>query len=64
MVEPRDRATFGGNTLLIIPDMTGVDNPQNRELAGACMSRPMVIHYCNELHHVASILHVEHGPLP
>ena len=34
-MEPRDRATFGGNTLLLIPDMTGVANPQNRELAGA-----------------------------
>jgi len=45
VVEPRDRATFGGNTLLIIPDMTGVDNPQNRELAGASTSRPMVMHH-------------------
>ena len=41
VVEPRDRSTFGGNTLLLIPDMTGVANPQNRELAGARMCRPM-----------------------
>ena len=34
-MEPRDRGIFGGKTLLLIPDMTGVANPHNRELAGA-----------------------------
>ena len=37
VVEPRDRATFNGKTLLIIPDMTGVANRQNRQLAGTCL---------------------------
>ena len=34
VVEPRDRATYGGKTLLLVPDMTGVANPENRHLAG------------------------------
>ena len=34
VVEPRDRATFGSRALLLIPDATGVSNPQIRLLAG------------------------------
>ena len=35
VVEPRDRATYGGKTLLLLPDMTGMPNAQNQQLAGA-----------------------------
>ena len=34
VVEPRDRATFRDQALLLIPDATGVSNPEIRLLAG------------------------------
>ena len=38
VVPPRDPTTFDGRALLILPDMTGVTNKQNQQLAGT--SRP------------------------
>ena len=35
VVEPRDRATFRDQALILIPDATGVSNPEIRLLAGA-----------------------------
>jgi len=35
LVEPRDRATFRDQALILIPDATGISNPEIRLLAGA-----------------------------
>ena len=37
---PRNPASFDGRALLLLPDMTGVSNRQNQELAGKCYPPP------------------------
>ena len=46
LVEPRDRATFRDQALILIPDATGIGNPELRLLAGTRMSA----HRCQEVH--------------
>ena len=45
VVPPRDPATYDGRALLLLPDMTGVDNVHNRILAGAspCTMTPHTV---------------------
>ena len=38
---PRNPASFDGRALLLLPDMTGVSNRQNQELAGKCYPPPL-----------------------
>jgi len=41
LVEPRDRATFRDQALILIPDATGIGNPEIRLLAGASPHYPL-----------------------
>ena len=41
LVEPRDRSTFRDQALILIPDATGISNPELRLLAGASLRDPL-----------------------
>ena len=61
LVEPRDRATFRDQALILIPDATGISNPEIRLLAGAYLNRCRKVH---ALHAAMTIRFVASCMLP